>query len=43
MTPRERVLTILRGEQPDRVPPDGLASRVKRVGELVDELGAYES
>jgi len=25
----------------DQVPPDGLASRVRRVGEIVEELGAY--
>lgn len=26
----------------DQVPPDGLESRVKRVGDLVDEFGKYE-
>jgi len=26
----------------DQVPPDGLESRVRRVGELVDEFGVYE-
>lgn len=26
----------------DQVPPDGLEQRVKRVGELVDDFGAYE-
>ena len=25
----------------DQVPPDGLESRVKRVGELVNEFGNY--
>lgn len=42
MTHRERLLTILRGEQPDQVPPDGLERRVKMVGELVNEFGKYK-
>ena len=25
----------------DQVPPDGLESRIRRVGELVDEFGKY--
>lgn len=42
MTPIERILAILKGEQADQVPPDGLESRVRRVAELVDEYGKYK-
>ena len=42
MTHRERILTLLSGNRPDQVPPDGLERRVKRVSELVSEYGIYE-
>ena len=36
------MLTILKGEKPDQVPPGGLMTRVKRVRQLVDRYGRYE-
>jgi uroporphyrinogen-III decarboxylase len=44
----KHVLSVMRTEPryvlgvADQVPPDGLESRVKRVGQLVEEFGAYE-
>jgi len=45
----KHVLSVMRKEPryvlgvADQVPPDGLASRVRRVRELVDEFGGYEA